>query len=343
MGNIVIFQPYLSNRPTSSGTVERQFRFLKSRIPNQEIYALFDSTEDTYAETLRHSWIKPIIKPYLLDTCTSFIRKLVKDYNITELYIARTYFTPCKEENIKHLRKFDWDAKDDRYWRDWIPMLFAEQGVKVYHMIYDPLELQYDSLIEKEKYKRFSSMNNVPGAEPHIFADLGYYDINKEIEVNKKDITFCFGGTAMSEDRANLLKELYKLNEIDKCKVFIRTKDTNNLVDNSIYEDITSKALFTYTIPSQNPKYVSFTRMLLALSQGTIPLIHPDNNLDCLFGKDFEFRDDLKKFFNELIISSEDLIQLLQKDFKELKELYSQYLYLWYNTKYYKWLQENVQ
>lgn len=342
MKNVMIFQPYLSNRPTSSRTVERQFRFL-NKLENANVYALFDKVEADYAKTLEGSWIKPIVKTNLLGTCSQVVKDLVSKYEITDLYIARTYFTPYKIENINHLKKFDWDAEDDRYWRDWIPMLFAEQGVIVHHMIYDPLELVYDDLIDKKLYHKYSSMTNVKGTKVHNFADLGYYDINNEADFSDKKYSFCFGGTSMSDNRSKLLEDLYTLNNLHDCNVFIRTNNTNNLIDNVEYEKLTKKSLFTYTIPSQNPEYVSFTRMLLALSQGTIPLIHPDNNLDCLFGEHFEFRDSLKDFFNQLIISPERLCNYLM--FNAFEELYRDYVDLlsyWHQTEYYHWLQHNV-
>ena len=49
MKNVLIFQPYLSNRKLSSGTIERQCRFLKYE-KDTKVYALFDASEKDYAK-----------------------------------------------------------------------------------------------------------------------------------------------------------------------------------------------------------------------------------------------------------------------------------------------------
>lgn len=343
MINVLIFQPYLSTRKLSSNTLERQFRFLKYR-KDTKVYALFDISEKEYADTLQNTWITPLVVN--ITTNPTFKPKdLQKQYNFQALYIARTYFTPATKEHIENLKYFEWDAADDRYWRDLVPMLFAKLNVPVNQMIYDPLELKYDELIDSELYKKYSSMNNVEGAKCHNFADLGYYDKNKEVPVEDKIYDFTFGATAICSDygRGEVIKSLYNsFHCLQKVNMFIRVDDIDTLVPNDKYEDLTRKSLFTYTIPSQNPQYVSFTRMLLALSQGTMPLVHPDNNLGCLFGEGFEYRDSLKDFFDKLIYSPEQLEHLLRASDSLKIETYKRLLDEWHQTEYYQWLQEQV-
>lgn len=331
--NVLIFQPYLSNRKLSSGTLERQFRFLKYR-EDFKVYALLDISESDYAEELRKvGWLTPIVMQDFCDNVVSNVKFLQEKYNFSNMFVARTYFTPCTEEQKMHLKNFDFPSEDDRYWRNWVPIEFSKLGVKVNHIIYDPLELNYTGIILDELYQKYSSMNNVEAACPHDFADLGYYDGNKE--VLKKDYVFTFGATAVEEQRAKLITSIYdNLKSLHKYNVFIRTKDFDNIVDNKEYEDLTSKSMFTYTIPSYDPKYMSFTRMLLALSQGTIPLIHPDNNLDCLFGKGFEYRESLKDFFKKLIVVPDNIVYFCTK------EHYESLLNEWHNTEYYNMLKE---
>lgn len=342
MKNILIFQPYLSTRALSSGTLERQFRFL-SLGKQHKVYALLDISEKDYGETLENSWVTPVYAN--LDNYESMInavKQIQNDFNFEELYIARTYCTPVKQEDIDALKCFEGEAtKDFRYLRNYVPIEFSSYRLQVKHMVYDPLELMYDELIPKEQYRKYSSMNNVDNALPHMFADFGYYDKDKEVSLEDKELNFVFGGTAPDEKREQWLKELYKFNEDLENRVFVRTKYTDNLVPNAEYETLASKALFTYVLPSYNPKCMSFTRMLLALSQGTIPLLHPDNNLDCLFGYGFEMRDTLKSFFESLIIDIKDLEVLLQSK-KDSKEFYQSRLTAWHNTTYYQWLKDRV-
>lgn len=342
MKNILIFQPYLSTRTISSGTLERQFRFL-SLGKQHKVYALLDISEKEYAETLRDSWVIPIcadINNY--ESMISKVKELQETYSFEELYVARTYCTPVRKEDIETLKYFEGEATlDFRYIRNYIPIEFSSYGVQVKHMVYDPLELMYDELIPKEQYQKYSSMNNVDGALPHLFADFGYYDKDKEVPEDKKDLLFVFGGTSPDAKRDAWLNELYKFNEDFENRVFIRTKDRNNLVPNARYEELASRALFTYVLPSYNPKCMSFTRMLLALSQGTIPIIHPENNLDCLFGYGFEMRDTLRLFFESLIMDIKDLRFLLQSK-KDSKEFYQFRLTAWHNTTYYQWLKDRV-
>lgn len=340
MRNVLIFQPYLSTRTLSSGTLERQFRFLKES-KNTKVYALLDESEKDYGSTLL--WAMPIYADLTsLDSMTKAVQQYQKRLNFDELYIARTYCTPVKQEDIDALKCFDGEVtKDFRYLRNYIPIEFASYGVKVNHMVYDPLELMYDQLIPKEQYQKYSSMNNVDGALPHLFADFGYYDGQyKEIPFVDKKLDFVFGGTAPDEKREQWLTQLYNLN-CDKRKVFVRTKSIEDLVPNDEYEKLASTALFTYVLPSYNPKCMSFTRMLLALSQGTIPLLHPENNLDCLFGYGFEMREPLKKFFKSLIIGIDELKELLLDE----DACYDKYLDLlkkWQKNAYYKWLNDRL-
>ena len=339
MRKVLVFQPYLSNRTLSSNTIERQFRFL-TKDEDTRAYVLLDKSEVDYANHLAEDTkFYPIVE----DLASQVINKLQKQYNFEALYIARTYFTPATQENVEHLIKFDFDENDDRYWRDFYVKEFAELGVPVHHIIYDPLELQYDEIIKPESYIKYSSMTNVDGAKAHNFADIGYYDKGKEVDIKDKIFKFTFGGTAFSEERERLVKNIYdRMKNLLQCNLHIRTTDTNNLVDNSVYEELTSKSLFTYTIPSQCDKYMSFTRMLLALSQGTIPLIHQDNNLDCLFGEGFEFREDLQEFFEKLIMTPEQLQEFIQ--YHSIPQLHERYLELmneWHQTRYYQWLQSN--
>lgn len=339
MSNVLIFQPYLSNRPTSSGTLERQFRFLK-RSKIKKVFALLTEEEKDYAKILEQSgWITPLT--INLNYIEQQIEELDRTYDFTELYITRTYFTPVKQENIEILRDFNSTVEDYKYKRDYIPIAFSKRGVHVSHLIYDPLELQYDDLIYSNRYTKFSSMVNVDGATPHCFADLGYYD--KDFKVPNKEYLFTFGGTSMSQERTDLLLSIQKAVELLKgTNVFLRVPNFDNLVDNSIYEDLVSKSLFTYTIPSQNPKYMSFTRMLLALSQDTMPMVHPANNLDCLFGPGFEFRDTtLRDFITDLICPLDSLADLLSDEVRSSRR-YHELLDHWHSTKYYQWLQENL-
>ena len=343
MKNILIFQPYLSTRALSSGTLERQFRFL-SLGKQHKVYALLDTSEKDYAETLIGSWVIPICADLsTYESMINAVKQIQNDFNFEELYIARTYCTPVKQEDIDALKCFEGEAtKDFRYLRNYVPIEFSSYGLQVKHMVYDPLELMYDELIPKEQYQKYSSMNNVDNALPHMFADFGYYDKDKEVSLEDKELNFVFGGTAPDEKREQWLKDLYDLNAFDKNKVFIRTKSIDNLVPNAEYETLASKALFTYVLPSYNPKCMSFTRMLLALSQGTIPLLHPENNLDCLFGYGFEMRDTLKPFFKSLIISIEDLKEILSRDRQLLLAMYKIRLRFWRNTTYYQWLKDRV-
>jgi hypothetical protein len=340
MRNVLIFQPYLSNRPTSSSTVERQFRFLKYR-KDTIVYALFDSEEKDYAKTLEGSWLQPIIVDDLCSNLYTVLENLQKTLNFSDMYIARTYFTPYTQEDVKEVADFSKHIDKYTYQRNRIPIILSKLGVTVHHMVYDPLEFKYTELIEPNKYYLYSSMNNVEGAAPHNFADLGYYD--KGIENYFKTYLFTFGGTSMSEERTAELLNIYNaFKDNHNCKVFIRAGGVDNLVDNKIYESLVEKSMFTYTIPSQNPKYVSFTRMLLALSQGTIPLIHPGNNLDCLYGLLFSQRSDLMPFFDELIMSVDELKDLIA-DTDTVIEKYKNLIDKWHSTKYYTWLQRNIQ
>lgn len=343
MKNILIFQPYLSTRALSSGTLERQFRFL-SLGKQHKVYALLDISEKDYGETLENSWVTPVYANLgNYESMINAVKQIQNDFNFEELYIARTYCTPVKQEDIDALKCFEGEAtKDFRYLRNYVPIEFSSYGLQVKHMVYDPLELMYDELIPKEQYQKYSSMNNVDNALPHMFADFGYYDKDKEVSLEEKELNFVFGGTAPDEKREKWLKDLYDLNAFDKNKVFIRTKSIDNLVPNAEYEMLASKALFTYVLPSYNPKCMSFTRMLLALSQGTIPLLHPENNLDCLFGYGFEMRDTLKLFFKSLIISIEDLKEMLSRDRKLLLSIYKSRLSFWHNTTYHQWLKDRV-
>lgn len=338
MKNVLIFQPYLSNRKLSSNTLERQFRFLKY-IGNCKVFALLDTTESDYAETLvQCGWISPIVID-LHNLKLDAVRQIQKDYNFDTVYISRTYFTPSTQEVIDNLKNMTFDKSDFRYWRNYVPIELAKMGTKIEHMIYDPLETTYEQIIDALKYKKYSSMHNVKDARIHDFADLGYYDKDKEI-INKQ-YKFTFGGTAFSEERADLITSIYdKLNSIKYCNVFIRTDAMDNTISNDKYEELTALSMFTYTIPSQDKQYMSFTRMLLALSQGTIPLIHPDNNLDCLFAKeDSDFRSSLKDFFKELIINVDDLKELLNNGVLATKR-YDELLDMWHETEYFKMLQE---
>lgn len=330
--NVLIFQPYLSNRKLSSGTLERQFRFLKYR-DDVKVYALLDISEVDYAEELRkNDWVTPIVMQDFCDNVITNVKFLQEKHKFEEIYIARTYFTPCTQEQKEHLKNFDFSGDDDRYWRNWVPVEFSKLGVQIKHIVYDPLELNYTGIIPDSLYAMYSSMNNVENACPHDFADLGYYDVNKEVK--DKQFLFTFGATAVEDSRAALITSIYEsLKDIESCNVFIRTKDFDNIIDNKEYEELTSKSMFTYTIPSYDPKYMSFTRMLLALSQGTIPLIHPDNNLDCLFGEGFEYRDSLKDLFKELVIVPDNIIYFCNK------KNYESLLEKWHNTEYYNMLQ----
>ena len=342
MKNVLLFQTYLSNRKLSSNTVERQFRFLQKE-PDTKVYVLLGEDESEYAKYLENNTtLIPALVDYLEDNVNAAIDNLIEKYDFESLYIARTYFTPCTQEIIDGFKNLTLE-KDNRYWRNTVPIRFASYGRPVHHIIYDPLEMQYDELIDERFYDKFSSMNNVEGAKPHSYADLGYYDKGVEVATNDKEFKFTFGGTAMSAEREALIQTLYNdMHELWTVNLFVRTSTTNNLVDNSVYEDLTSKSLFTYTIPSQCDKYMSFTRMLLALSQGTIPLIHPDNNLDCLFGEGFEFRDSLREFFEKLIMSPEELVQFIKyHSIVNLQMFHRGFIEHWKNTEYYQWLQKN--
>lgn len=343
MKNILIFQPYLSTRALSSGTLERQFRFL-SLGKQHKVYALLDISERDYAETLKDSWVIPICADLsTYESMINAVKQIQNDFNFEELYIARTYCTPVKQEDIDALKCFEGEAtKDFRYLRNYVPIEFSSYGLQVKHMVYDPLELMYDELIPKEQYQKYSSMNNVDNALPHMFADFGYYDKDKEVSLEDKELNFVFGGTAPDEKREQWLKDLYDLNASDKNRVFIRTKVIDNLVPNAEYEMLASRALFTYVLPSYNPKCMSFTRMLLALSQGTIPLLHPENNLDCLFGYGFEMRDTLKPFFEGLIMPMSKLEAMLSLSEFTKKSYYKTLLDAWHNTTYYQWLKDRV-
>ena len=342
MKNVLIFQPYLSNRKLSSGTIERQCRFLKYE-KDIKVYALFDESEREYAETLKGSWIEPIIKENLCDML-KVVPELQQQYNFKDMYVVRPYFTPCTEKQIEELKTFSFDATDDRYWRDSIPLEFClHYGVMLYQVVYDPLEVQYDKIVGLGRIIKYSSMNNVENAKPHLFADLGYYDKDNEVHLKDKIFKFTFGATSVEPNRTKMLMEIYNsIVGTPDCNLYLRAGDIDTLVPNNVYEYNTSKSLFTYTIPSYDPKHVSFTRMLLALSQGTIPLIHPDNNLDCLFGSGFEVRDSLRNFFKALIKSPEELEDLLIKDFEDLKVDYLKYLDYWHCTNYYMWLQRTL-
>lgn len=342
MQNILVFQPYLSNRKLSSNTVERQFRFL-TKDANNRVYVLLNKSEVDYAHHLAETTkFYPIVLDYLLDNVSSAIDNLIDIYDFQHLYIARTYFTPCTQDIIEGFKTLTIE-KDDRYWRNLVPIKFANYGRQVHHIIYDPLEMQYDELIDKQFYTKYSSMTNVDNAKAHNFADIGYYDKGMEVSAQSKQYKFTFGGTAFSEERERLIEDIYnRTKDLLEVNTFIRTKSFDNLVNNDVYEDLTSKSLFTYTIPSQCNKYMSFTRMLLALSQGTIPLIHPDNNLDCLFGEGFEFREDLQELFEELIVSPETLQNFIQyNSMPQLKKHYNTLMDMWHSTKYYQWLQDN--
>ena len=343
MKNVLIFQPYLSNRKLSSGTLERQCRFLKYE-KDIKVYALFDDSESAYANTLKGSWVEPIIEHDLCRDTLALVKDLQTKYHFRDMYVVRPYFTPCTLEQIENLKNFNFDNNDEKYWRDYIPVEFCMyHGVLLHQIVYDPLEVQYDKVVGESRILKYSSMNNVEGARPHLFADLGYYDKNNEVNINDKTLKFTFGATSVEPNRTKMLMEIYtSIIGTPDCQLYLRADDIDTLVPNDVYEYNVSKSLFTYTVPSYDPKHMSFTRMLLALSQGTIPLIHPDNNLDCLFGEGFEIRDSLKDFFEKLIVSPSRLEDMLVNDMDILKMVYSNYLSHWHSTEYYHWLQQTL-
>ena len=343
MKNVLIFQPYLSNRKLSSGTIERQCRFLKYE-KDIKVYALFDDSEKDYANTLKDSWVEPIIVNNLCNRAIAYVRELQQKYNFTDIYVVRPYFTPCTEENINKLKDFSLENNDEKYIRDYIPIEFClYQGVLLHQIVYDPLEVQYDKIVGLGRMFKYSSMNNVENAKPHLFADLGYYDKNNEVPVEDKTLKFTFGATSVEPNRTKMLLEIYtSIIGTPDCQLYLRADNIDTLVPNDVYEQNVSKSLFTYTVPSYDPKHMSFTRMLLALSQGTIPLIHPENNLDCLFGEGFEIRDSLKDFFKKLIVSPSRLEDIVLNDMETLKILYDNYLTHWHSTEYYQWLQQTL-
>ena len=341
MKNVLIFQPYLSNRKLSSGTIERQCRFLKYE-KDIKVYALFDESEREYAETLVGSWVEPIIIENLCDNTAIKVKDLQDTYNFADVYVVRPYFTPCTEEQMQKMISLNF-AGDEKCCRNQVPIDFHLHGANLYQIVYDPLELQYDKIVGLGRIIKYSSMNNVENAKPHLFADLGYYDKDNEVSINDKTLKFTFGATSVEPNRTKMLTEIYNsIMGTPDCNLYLRAGDIDTLVPNSIYEYNVSWSLFTYTVPSYDPKHVSFTRMLLALSQGTIPLIHPDNNLDCLFGPGFEIRDSLRDFFKALIKSPEELEDLLIKDLEDLKVEYLKYLDYWHCTNYYMWLQQTL-
>lgn len=335
MRNVLVFQPYLSTRKLSSNTIERQFRFL-TKEKSTNVFVLLDKKEKECIDNISSRVLLANLSMNIDDT----VKELQKLYNFDEIYIARTYFTPVKQEDIDYLKNENWPLTDFRYHRNYLPIAFSKLGVKVTHVIYDPLELKYDELISNNLYRKVSSMNNVENAKPHLFADYGYYDKNEEIALCDKQYDFTFGATAVDKEREQLLHDIhYNISRISNANIYLRTSLIDTLVSNEIYEDKVSKSLFTYTIPSYDPKHMSFTRMLLALSQGTIPLLHPDNNLDCLFGEGFECRDSLKEFFKSLIMSIKDLRILLTSTDRQKVRFYMSIMNDWHNTDYYKWLQ----
>lgn len=340
MSNVLLFQPFTSvNHKHLSDTIERQFRFLKKNKENR-YFCLFDESEvDAIKAIQKSDWIVPIVVKLHEQGLDSLIS--VQDYYMfSSMYIARTYFVPAKDEHKENIMNKDY-LKDIKYLRNFVPIWFSSQDIPVIQVVYDPMEFNYIGLMQND-YKMLTSMNNVPAAMPHYFADLGYYDLNKEVSLDNKQFKFTFGGTAIFPRRAELLEKLYELNDGNGIAVYIKTPKVNNVIDNERYEIEVSQSLFTYTIPSQDSSYMSFTRMLLALSQGTIPLIHPNNNLDCLIGPEFPYRKGLKEFMKLLTISPEELKFLLKKDISELRDFYKDCLANWKSTEYYKWLQENV-
>lgn len=337
MKNVLIFQPYLSNRKLSSNTVERQFRFLK--YSNNKVYAVLGIDEIEYADYLRNTdWVRPIIVDFNEDI-KDIAKMLIDTYEPTDIFISRTYCTPSTKDDEIALKYNMYEPTDIRFRRNRLPVDLADLCLPVHHMIYDPLELKYDDIIPAAYYTKHSSMNNVDGTKPHLFADLGYYDVFKEVRLEDKKYLFTFGATSVEPNRSEQIRHIYNsLHDRDCCNVYVRIDGLDNLVPNEEYEDKTSKSLFTYTLPSYSPIHMSFTRMLLALSQNTIPLIHPDNNLDCLFGEGFEVRESLKDFFNRLIMSPEDLEAFLHKENLGCASFYQNMLDMWHDTEYYNWL-----
>lgn len=291
--------------------LERQFKFLTCN-KQREFYVLFDKSEKHIVSAYKKHktlWFKPIFGN--LNNPEDVVKRMIDKYQPSRFYITNgcSYYI----KSILNHRK----TKNTNVLRALIPAIVLEQGLEVVHVLCNQNETNYN-IVNENLYFRYSGII-ANSCKPSVYIDFGYYQKNVEVpEILKTDKLYYEKPNEQFERQYGILKKV-----LPDC--------TNN----------SDMAMFMYVFPEQYTELELFGKVLLALSKGTVPLLHPSINIERYFGRGFENRETFKPFMQNLKMYVAELIYMTN-DEELCTKLYQKYMSDWHDCSYYQWLKDRV-
>ena len=193
--------------------------------------------------------------------------------------------------------------------------LARRYNIPVKHIIYDPQEFIFDTLVPKvSNYYFYDLEKNNSQYFPYVEYGFFYKKVEKFIYVKEYD--FVFGTTAITKDRKWICDFIVNLsnkmkNKI-KYKIYFKSNFTkhNNYIDYIDYIRMIKMARYTLVIPSYDKDEFSTTRFFEALAYDCIPLILHNVNFEKGLQHYKEITNIIKKY---LIVTQNNILEKIEK------------------------------
>ena len=280
------------------------------------------------------------------------VDNIIRDYNLTEIVLNYSeIFPPFRRgEELKAKKMLDKCIAEDKFTtfqsvrrqqiNGIITKAFGDR-IPLHHIVVDPLEMNWPSLVDKGGTTVFAYDNQRIGAKYHPYVQTAL-----KFEQPEKKYKFSFGFVVSNQERQEIWNSIKAIKDNDDINILVKNRydkedKTDTLVKQGEYDDLIDNSEFTLAVPSHSNIDFSSLRFWEAFSKGCIPLI--DNR--CAYEQEFKHFPEIMEIYrtNNLIINSTNLIEVLDSlDYNSiLDKIKSTNDYI--NLNDYTWLQQKAQ
>lgn len=176
--------------------------------------------------------------------------------------------------------------------------LIKEFGINTKHLIFDPCEVQYDSLLYKKnqeqlytKYHGYSSelqnLRRCDSLQYYLLQKFGHNYYNTHSSSITRNLDFVFGATVLAKSRMwidEIIADLKSNLNSQTSKIYYTNKylKIDEFVSRETYLNLIAQAKYTLIVRSYDQSSFSTYRVIESVFRGCVPLLHIDSNWQIL-------------------------------------------------------------
>lgn len=209
--------------------------------------------------------------------------------------------------------------------------LIKKYGICTKHLIFDPCEVQYDSLLNgKELYKKYHGYNSkfqnfkrCDSLQYYLLQKFGYNYYNTQTDFNTRDLDFVFGATVLAKSRLwidEIISDLKSNLNTQTSRIYYTNKylKIDEFINRETYLSLIARAKYTLIVRSYDLNSFSTYRVIESVFRGCVPFLHINSNWQILSESFAGLEENWLR--DTLVVSSTEEIKNKMQSFEEMRK-----------------------